>query len=50
MGEPSKTKVVLGFVQKYTKGSDNYISLTEALQHSAWDLDIDLQIRFINSE
>lgn len=37
-------------ITKYNKGVDNYISLEEALRHASWDLDINLEIKFIDSE
>lgn len=43
-------KVNLGMICKYTEGSDNYVSLVEALNHSSWNLGIDLQIHQLNAE
>ena len=47
---PKKQIIVLGMITKYNKGVDNYISLEEALRHASWELDINLDIRLIDSE
>ena len=40
----------LGMICKYTEGSDNYVSLVEALNHSSWSLGIDLELHQLNAE
>ena len=43
-------KIRLAFVRKYIKGCDNYISLEESLMHVAWNLNINLEKVYIDSE
>ena len=40
----------IGIVGKYTEYEDSYISIREALQHAAENLNIDLEIKYVNSE
>ena len=42
--------VKIGIVGKYTEYEDSYISIREALQHAAENLNIDLEIKYVNSE
>jgi CTP synthase len=45
-----KEKVNIALVVKYGDASDAYKSLNEALHHSAWDENLDMQIKWVNAE
>ncbi len=40
----------IGFVRKYFEGSDNYISLIEAIRYSCWENKVRMEIVDINTE
>ena len=45
-----RSEVTIGLVGKYVELHDAYISVTESLQHAGWYHDIDVRIKWINSE
>jgi CTP synthase len=45
-----RSEVTIGLVGKYVELHDAYISVTEALQHAGWYHDVDVRIKWINSE
>ena len=42
--------LTIGLVGKYVELHDAYLSVTEALRHAGWYHDVDVQIKWINSE
>src|SRR5690349_17790372 len=42
--------VTIGLVGKYVDLHDAYLSVTEALQHAGWHHNVDIRIKWINSE
>lgn len=45
-----KNSVSIGLVAKYMDNEDTYISVVEALKAAAWQVDVGLDIRWINAE
>jgi CTP synthase len=45
-----RSEVTIGLVGKYVELHDAYISVTESLQHAGWYHDVDVRIKWINSE
>ncbi len=45
-----RSEVTIGLVGKYVELHDAYISVTELLQHAGWYHDVDVRIKWINSE
>jgi CTP synthase len=45
-----RSEVTIGLVGKYVELHDAYMSVTEALQHAGWYHDVDVRIKWINSE
>jgi CTP synthase len=46
----SRPELTIGLVGKYVELHDAYISVAEALDHAGWYHDIDVRIKWINSE
>lgn len=47
---PSKSRLKVGIVAKYTGSPDTYLSLTRALEHSAFLVDYALDVQFIAAD
>jgi CTP synthase len=45
-----RSEVTIGLVGKYVELHDAYMSVTEALLHAGWYHDVDVRIKWINSE
>src|SRR5690242_427268 len=45
-----RPEVTIGLVGKYVDLHDAYLSVSEALRHAGWYHDVDVQIKWINSE
>lgn len=45
-----KSKITIGLVAKYVDNEDTYISVTESLRAAAWQENVKLDLRWINSE
>jgi len=46
----SRPEVTIGLVGKYVELHDAYISVAEALQHAGWHHNVDIRIKWVNSE
>src|SRR3989440_1425448 len=46
----SRPEVTIGLVGKYVELHDAYISVSEALQHAGWHHNVDIRIKWVNSE
>lgn len=46
----SRPELVVGLVGKYVELHDAYMSVAEALRHAGWCHDVDVRIKWINSE
>jgi CTP synthase len=46
----SRPEITIGLVGKYVELHDAYISVSEALHHAGWHHDVDVRIKWINSE
>jgi CTP synthase len=45
-----RPELTIGLVGKYVELHDAYLSVTEALRHAGWSHDVDVNIKWINSE
>src|SRR5258708_36006435 len=45
-----RREVTIGLVGKYVELHDAYLSVAEALDHAGWFHDVDVRIKWINSE
>src|SRR5882762_2307950 len=45
-----RPEVTIGLVGKYVELHDAYISVAEALQHAGWHHNVDIRIKWVNSE
>ncbi|HWS83489.1 MAG TPA: CTP synthase [Ktedonobacteraceae bacterium] len=45
-----RPEVTIGLVGKYVDLHDAYISVTEALEHAGWYHDVDIRVKWVNSE
>ena len=46
----SRPEMTIGLVGKYVELHDAYISVAEALQHAGWHHNVDIRIKWVNSE
>ena len=46
----ARSALLIGLVGKYVELHDAYLSVAEALRHAGWAHDLDVQIKWINSE
>src|SRR6202023_136109 len=45
-----RPELTIGLIGKYVELHDAYLSVSEALRHAGWYHDVDVQIKWINSE
>lgn len=45
-----RPEITIGLVGKYVELHDAYLSVTEALRHAGWFHDVDVRVKWINSE
>ncbi len=45
-----RPEMTIGLVGKYVELHDAYLSVAESLRHAGWDSDVDVRIKWINSE
>ena len=50
INNPSKKEVTIGIVGKYVKLEDSYLSVAERLRHAVFENDVNVNIKYINSE